>query len=172
MVALCRLLRCVLPQAAVAFGFILVVAGACPARADYFVDFHARGTNQLGHTFVVYGRMDAQSRVIEQHHAGLVPQTDGLAGVLLPVSARIEQEKDDTRLPTVALYRRKVSAADYARVSRLVAYMRRDTRQWSGVFLNCNDFGIQVAETLGLRRPPSLMPPSMWVGMLRLLNDN
>ena len=49
--------------------------------------------------------------------------------------------------------------------------LRGDERQWHLMFQNCNDFGIMVAEALGMRRPPSLMPPQLWVGLLRKFNE-
>ena len=49
--------------------------------------------------------------------------------------------------------------------------MKKSQRKWHLIFQNCNDFGIGIAEALGMRRPPSLMPPNVWISTLRLLNE-
>ena len=55
--------------------------------------------------------------------------------------------------PTI--YRREITAAEFARVSRAVRMLKATQRQWHLIFYNCNDFAIEIAEALGLRRPPS-----------------
>ena len=49
--------------------------------------------------------------------------------------------------------------------------MKQTQRAWHPIFQNCNDFGIAIAEALGMRRPPSLMAPNVWVSTLRMLNE-
>jgi hypothetical protein len=137
----------------------------------YFIDFRARRSSYIGHTYIVYFRVDASGRVIEKHHAGLIPEEDVWEGMIAPIRATIRRYKDDTRLPPTAIYRRQLTAAEFHRVGRAIRFLKARQRRWHAVFFNCNDFGIEIAEALGLRRPPSLLPPSMWVGTLRLLND-
>jgi hypothetical protein len=64
-----------------------------------------------------------------------------------------------------------LTAAEFNRVGRAVRLLKANERQWHLIFYNCNDFAIEIAEALGMRRPPSLLPPSVWVGSLRLLNE-
>lgn len=154
-------------MAGMAGGF---AAQAAPAGERYYIDFRARPSTYIGHTYVVYYRLDAGGRVIEQHHAGLIPEEDVWKGLLSPIRATIRKYKDDTRLPPTVVYRRQITAAQFHRVHRAVGFLRTRQRRWHVVFFNCNDFGIEVAEALGLVRPPSLLPPSMWVGTLRLMN--
>jgi hypothetical protein len=54
---------------------------------------------------------------------------------------------------------------------RAVRILKQSQRKWHPIFQNCNDFGIGIAEALGMRRPHSLMPPSVWVATLRMLNE-
>jgi hypothetical protein len=141
-----------------------------PAGERYFIDFRARPSTFIGHTFILYGRVDAQGRVLEHHVAGLIPETDGWRGLIVPIHASVRKYKDDTRrLPTV-IYRRPLNAIEYRRVQRAVRHMRAVAHQWHAIFFNCNDFAIEIAETLGMVRPPSLLPPSVWVAGLRALN--
>jgi hypothetical protein len=153
-------------------------ASAEPASAPqgdagerYFIEFRARPGPFIGHTYVVYGRTGMAGRVLDKHTAGLIPEGNPIVGAFLPVVGSVRQDKNDTRYAPNAVYRRSLSAAEYARVSRFVSMLRANEREWHLMFQNCNDFGIMVAEALGLRRPPSLMPPAMWVGLLRALNS-
>jgi len=163
----------VVARVLISAGWLLV--GAVMAHAQtggerYFIDFRARNATYIGHTYIVYFRVDAKGRVVEQHHTGLVPEENVWNGIVSPIRATIRKYKDDARLPTTMIYRRELSAAEYARVVRAVHFLQAHEHQWHLVFYNCNDFAIEVAEVLEMRRPPSLLPPSVWVGMLRILN--
>jgi hypothetical protein len=136
----------------------------------YFVEFRARPGPFIGHTYVVYGRTDAAGRIIDQRSEGLFPDGNAVVGAFVPVAGSVRYDKNDGKYAPNAIYRRPLSAAEYARVSRFVDALRASEHEWHLMFQNCNDFGINVAEALGLRRPPSLMPPAMWVGLLRALN--
>jgi hypothetical protein len=148
-------------------------ATADPRRAageSYFIDFRARPSTFIGHTFIIYGRVNANGRVTEHQYAGLIPEEDVWRGLLAPIRATVRKYKDDAgRKPTV-IYRRRLTPAEFDRVTRVVRLMKSAGRQWHVVFFNCNDFAIEVAEALGMARPPSLLPPSVWVAGLRALN--
>jgi hypothetical protein len=166
-----------LPLTIAALGGLLVTLVFCDAVAAksgerYFIEFRARASTHIGHTYVVYFRMSADVRPIERHYAGLIPEEDGWKGLLAPIRASIRKYKDDTRLPPTAIYRRQLTAAEFLRVARTVRVLKAHARQWHVIFFNCNDFAIEIAEVLGLRRPPSLMPPDVWVIGLRALNEN
>jgi hypothetical protein len=172
-------LRVASPARALIFaaaGWLLAVGFSGDAFAQqsgerYFIDFRARKSAHIGHTYLVYFRVDASGHVAEQHHAGLVPEEDVWNGVFSPIRAAIRKYKDDTRMPATAIYRRELSAAEFERVGRAVRMLKASEHRWHLIFYNCNDFAIEIAEALGLWRPPSLLPPSVWVGMLRKLNE-
>jgi hypothetical protein len=158
-----------------AAGWLLAVGFVGGAFAQpgerYFIDFRARNASHIGHTYLVYFRVDASGHVVEEHHAGLIPEEDVWNGVFSPIRAAIRKYKDDARMPTMMLYRRELSAAEFERVGRAVRMLKANEHRWHLIFYNCNDFAIEIAEALGLWRPPSLLPPSVWVGMLRTLNE-
>jgi len=159
-----------------AAGWLSIIAACDDALAQasadrYFIDFRARRSTYIGHTYIVYFRVDASGRIVEDHSDGLVPEEDVWNGLFSPIRATVREYKDDTRLPATVIYRRELSAAEFDRVSRVVRMLKASQRQWHLIFYNCNDFAIEVAEALGLWRPPSLMPPSVWVGTLRSLNE-
>ena len=159
-----------------AAGWLLAVgfngdAFAQQSGERYFIDFRARNSAHIGHTYLIYFRVNASGHVVEEHHAGLIPEEDVWNGVFSPIRAAIRKYKDDERMPTTMLYRRQLSAAEFDRVGRAVRMLKASEHRWHLIFYNCNDFAIEIAETLGLWRPPSLLPPSVWVGMLRTLNE-
>lgn len=158
-----------------AVGWLLAMGAVGDAFAQngerYFIDFRARNSTYIGHTYLVYFRVDASGQVAEQHHAGLIPEEDVWNGVFSPIRAAIRKYKDDERMPATMLYRRELSAAEFDRVGRAVRMLKASEHRWHLIFYNCNDFAIEIAEALGLWRPPSLLPPSVWVGMLRALNE-
>src|SRR3954463_15825477 len=155
-----------------AAGWLLALGFASDAFAQngerYFIDFRARNSAYIGHNYLIYFRVDASGRVVEQHHAGLIPEEDVWNGVFSPVRAAI---KDDERMPSTMLYRRELSAAEFDRVGRAVRMLKASEHRWHLIFYNCNDFAIEIAEAIGLWRPPSLLPPRIWVGRLRKLNE-
>ncbi len=161
----------------------LIVPALAPARAQdvsrdtgreqRFVDFRARPGALWGHTFILYGRVDPRGQRIELHRAGLYPD-DGQSGLILgsfvPVSATVRAVRDDfTEMPS-AIYRRKLSAAEYARLKATVARLRANEHRWHMLMYNCNDFSQDVAHALGLRTPPSILVPNAWVRALKVLN--
>jgi hypothetical protein len=148
----------------------VLAQSAASSGERYFIDFRARRSAYIGHTYIIYFRIDGAGRLVEEHHAGLVPEENVWNGVFSPIRAAIRKYKDDTRMPPTVIYRRELSAAEYARVQRTVRMLRANDHRWHVIFYNCNDFAIEIAEALGMRRPPSLMPPSMWVGMLKAIN--
>jgi hypothetical protein len=165
-----------------AFGCVVAFVAICnPATADpaqvtapggrYFIEFRARSSTYIGHTFIHYGRVDSDGRIVESSRAGLIPEVSAWKGLIFPVRGSIREYKDDTRLPTRVIYRRSLTAQEYARVAATVRRMQATEDLWHGVFFNCNDFAIEIAETLHMRRPPSLMPPDVWVDALRALNE-
>lgn len=158
-------------------GWLFALAGCGDAVAQssagerYFIDFRARQSTYIGHTYIVYFRVGADGRVAEEHHEGLIPEEDVWNGLFSPIRATIRKYKDDTRLPVTDIYRRELTAAEFVRVGRAVRMLRATQRRWHLIFYNCNDFAIEIAEALGLRRPPSLMPPNVWVSTMRALNE-
>jgi hypothetical protein len=111
------LLGCLL---AAPIGSDAVAAERPPTGEHYFIDFRSRPSTYIGHTYIVYGRVNASGRVIEKHHAGLIPEENVWKGIFSPIRATIRKYKDDTRLAPTVIYRRSMTAAEYHRVARTV----------------------------------------------------
>lgn len=171
-----RIAACVgLAVIAVLYGLVLAAGDARAQQqrqaGPYFVEFRARPSGDIGHNFIVYGRLDGNGRKIERHYAGLIPDVSGWHGLIRPVGARVGASAEDIHTPPLARYRRMLSADEYALLRAKVRRMRATVHRWHAMFFNCNDFSIAIADTLGLRRPPNLIPPQAWVLGLRALNE-
>ena len=103
-----------------------------------------------------------------------LPRAGGQAGLILgslvPVQSSVRGVRDDFIEHPTNVYRRRLSAAQYARLMRVVGGLRRSDREWDLLFKNCNDFAITVAKGMGMATPPSWLLPYYFVGGLRLLN--
>ncbi len=144
-------------------------------RAGYFVDFRSRPAYLFGHSFIVYGRLDERGKPVETHRAGIYP-IDGQAGLIMgsvwPVRASVRGVDEDYKERASNSYRRRLSAAQYAKLLRVVGGLKRSEREWNLLFKNCNDFAIEVAKGMDMTTPPSWLPPYYFVDGLRLLNGS
>jgi hypothetical protein len=148
-----------------------VAAQQASGSDRYFIEFRSRPSTYIGHTYIIYGRTDATGRILDVRYAGLIPEVDAWKGLIVPVAGSVRKYEDDTLLKPDTIYGRSLTAAEYAAVARTVRIMQQTQRHWHVIFQNCNDFAIEIAEALGMRRPHSVMPPSVWVSTLRLLNE-
>ena len=143
-------------------------------RGGYFVDFRSRPAYLFGHSFIVYGQLDAHGKPADTRRAGIYP-TDGQAGLIMgslwPVQASVRGVDDDYKERPSNIYRRRLSAAQYARLLRVVGGLKRSDREWNLLFKNCNDFAIEVAKGMDMTTPPSWLPPYYFVAGLRALNS-
>jgi hypothetical protein len=145
------------------------------SQPGYFVDFRSRPGYLFGHSYIVYGRLNERGRPVNTHLAGIYP-IDGQAGLILgsvlPVRASVRGVEDDYKERPSNSYRRRLDAAQYARLVRVVGGLKKSEREWDLLFKNCNDFSIAVAKGMDMTTPPSWLMPYYFVDGLRLLNDH
>ena len=148
------------------------LAETASAQPDerHFIEFRARPSTYIGHTFIRYGYTDGAGRLVEANRVGLIPEEDAWKGLVFPVRGTIREYKDDRLLPSTVIYRRSITAAEYTRLVVTVRRMQAHEHLWHGFFFNCNDFAIAIAQLLHMRHLPSLTPPDVWVQALRALN--
>ena len=155
----------------------LLIAVSLPAAAAaasrYVVEFRARDGGVFGHTYVAYGLTDRDGRLRRPHYAGFYPsgvlsQTALLAIFVTP--AKVRSEPWDKTKRTEMVYRRALSARDYARLVRDVDDLRRIRPFWHLILYNCNSFAADVARWMGLRVPSTLQVPKDFVQQLYVLN--
>jgi hypothetical protein len=151
------------------------VAACEPSHAGtdphhYFIDFRARAGSPIGHTFIVYGTLDRHGRILESHYVGLIPDR-GWKPLVAVVHAAVTGSWHDMNLPPIAVYRRRLGGAEYAKVIFAVRHLRSTEHRWHVLFFNCNEFAGAIAEAVGLRRPPGFIPPEIYIAGLRTLNE-
>jgi hypothetical protein len=136
----------------------------------YFVEFHARqGLTVFGHTYIVYGRLNARGTIVARHVVGF---SDGDNGTVRLYAARGlvgPLKRDLSHLPT-ASYRRHLTPAQFFQLNLKIVQIQQAQPPYHLFFFNCTDFAGEIAEAIGLRRPPGLMVPTAYVVWLRALN--
>lgn len=139
----------------------------------YFVDFRARAGSITGHTFIVFGRLSRDGRLVSIRNADVYPvdpQAGSVVGTFAPVRGTVRVRDGDSKRVASINYRRYLTAVEFARLQAAIRHEQRVDRQWSLLLFNCNDFAINIARALGLRPPPSLLLPATFVATMRLLN--
>lgn len=140
----------------------------------YFVEFRSRPGYLFGHTYLVYGRTDGRGRRMTEKYAGSYP-LDGQRGLIIgsvvPVPSSVRGVKEDYEERPSNIYRRKLSAAQYARLKAVIKHVSADDKHWNLLFANCNDFAIEVARGMGMSSPPSWVMPRDFIAGLRYMNE-
>lgn len=140
----------------------------------YYVEFRSRPGYLFGHTYLVYGRTDGRGHRLSGKYAGAYP-LDGQRGLIIgsvvPVPSSIRGVKEDYEMRPSNIYRRKLTAAQYARLTAVINHLSADDKHWNLLFANCNDFAIQVAHGMGMTTPPSWALPEVFIAGLRKMNE-
>ena len=146
--------------------------GAIPR--PYYIEFRVAQIGAYGHSYVAYGRLNAQGQPIEWHYADLHPVGNYALmaiGHIVPVPATAEWDADVLKLPVSASYRRKLNSAEYKRLVLAIQRARSaDHTYWNAVTNNCNHFVGSLAKEIGLRSPSTAQPSYTFVPELRELN--
>ena len=87
------------------------------------------------------------------------------------VRGHVTQKREDPRVPTLAVFRRKLNAAEYAHLQLTVARLKASQHSWHMWLYNCNDFAAQVAREMGMVSPLPWMLPTTYVHSLRAINE-
>jgi hypothetical protein len=136
----------------------------------YFVEFRARGgLTAFGHAYVVYGRLNAQGKIVAQQVVGF-SDGDRRATHVFALRASLAPLEQDLKNPSTVVYRRRLSASQFLQLNEKILQVRRARPPYHMFFFNCTDFAGELAEAVGLRRPPSFLFPAAYVSWLRALN--
>jgi hypothetical protein len=152
------------------------VAQSAPQQGrPYYIEYRGRTGGVLGHAYITYGRLDGRGRPAETRYAGFYPRDDYeealmTFGPLVAAPAYIGVDKKDRVTPPSAVYRRNLTAREYAHLQFVLRQMRMSRLIWHLAFNNCNDFVGQVAKEMGLVIPPAWDPPNLYINGLRALN--
>ena len=146
------------------------------AAQRYFIEFRSRTAVSYGRAFVVFGKLDAQGRIVESDIAVLHPATDSsipyALGHLIPVPAETGPSfGDDDEQYVTARYRILLNEAEYNRVVTYIRQLQASSRVWHAVFNSCVTFIKDIAQFMGLQTPrSSVLYPETFVNDLREMN--
>jgi hypothetical protein len=169
-IALLLMYLCVSGAAGIVGGKVARAATVAP----YYVEFRAVEIGVYGHSYIAYGRLNANGQPSSVQYADFHPKGGNVGlvvGHLLPVGAAVVPEKETFSLPIVARYRHPLSEAEYRKLLAALAQQQTNPHLWNAIVNNCNTFVGEMAKAVGLRAPPSLMFAYQFVPALRSLNE-
>lgn len=146
-----------------------------PAPASYYVEFRVAQIGLYGHSYAVYGRLNANGQPADAHYADLHPTGSYLlmaVGHVVPVPANTTWNPEVLTLPVASSYRRKLNAAEYQKLLLAVKRARANKQPtWNALTNNCNHFIAQLANAVGLKTPSDLKVSYTFVPAIREMNE-
>lgn len=166
----------------ITFVMAMLLFGLSPLRAEpqaggvggYFVEFRAAEIGVYGHSYVAFGRLNANGRPVSAQYADFHPVSGNLGmavGHFLPVPSAMTPDKTTFALPLTTVFRRRIGAADYRRLIAAIAAERARARPWNAIVYNCNDFVADIARAVGLHAPSTMLFANAFVSLLKDMND-
>ena len=148
---------------------------SAPTTGAYYIEFRVAQIGAYGHSYVAYGRLNAQGRPAEFRYADLHPIGNYALmalGHLVPVPATTKWDPDDEKQPVSASWQRKLTAAEYNKLLAAVQRSRVNANPtWNAVANNCNHYVADLAKAIGLRAPSDFQVSYTFIPALRDLND-
>lgn len=185
-----RLSRSALLVGAAALGSLalLAVEPASAARGDgarsarttqsgrYAIEFRSRYALSYGHTFIMYGRLNAKGQLVDRVVAGLHPKGDSpqpwMLGHLVPVPSETGPSDGDLEDEYVsARYRVEVSEPEFRRIVAYIKDKQARSPTWHAVFNNCSSWVADVGRYMGLQAPNSMLMPADFINTMRKMNE-
>jgi hypothetical protein len=155
-----------------------VTAAACKPEPGkpYFVEFRSRTAASYGHTFVFFGRLGAPGKFGKFQVAGLHPKGDDPAvyikGHMVPVPSDTGVSYGDLdEQYMTARYCVVLNEAEYNKVAAFIKKLQATSPEWHAPTKNCNSFAGDIAKSMGLKAPPSLLYPERFIKTLRDMNN-
>ena len=147
-----------------------------PADKPYFIEFRARNADSYGHTFSIYGRVNANGKVGAFTVAGLHPISESpvpwMIGHLMAVPSETgasDGDMDDQYV--LARFHVALSAEEFKKVVAYVKEHQKNSPMWHAVLYNCNAWVGDVAKFMGMDVPASpLLMPADYINSLKKLN--
>jgi hypothetical protein len=144
----------------------------------YYIEFRARSAQSYGHTFSIYGRLNASGQIATKTVSGLHPATESpvpwMIGhfVLVPSeTGASDGDKEDQYV--TARFRMNLSADEYKKVVGYIKSLEAKSPVWHAVLYNCNAYVGDIAKFMGMEVPSSTMlMPAAYINELKQLNIN
>jgi len=157
------------------------LTGAPPSAATskpYYIEFRARSAQSYGHTFSIYGRLNAQGKIVTKTVAGLHPFTESplpwMVGHLIMVPSETgASDGDNEDQYVIARFRMALNAAEYQKVTTFIKELQKKSPVWHAALYNCNAFVGDIARFMGLETPmSSWLQPENYINGIRDLNKS
>jgi hypothetical protein len=146
------------------------------ASSGYYVEFRAARIGTYGHSYVVYGRLNARGEPADFHYTDRHPVGNyGLMalGHVLPVPANTTWNPEVLQLPVSSSYRHRLTAGQYHNLVRAVRLAQAEKAPtWNAIANNCNHYAAMLARAAGLKAPENLQLSYDFVPTMRDLNTH
>ena len=150
-------------------------ASTAQTATPYYIEFRVARIGTYGHSYAMYGRLNAQGRPAETRYTDLHPRGNYALmalGHLLPVPANTQWDPEVATLPISASYRRKLTQAQYKNLLAAIQRSKAEQRYWNAVTNNCNHYVGELARAVGLRTPGNFQVSYAFIPALRDLNES
>jgi len=147
-------------------------AVAAPLAKPYYIEFRARNADSYGHTFAIYGRLNANGRIQTKTVVGLHPATESpipwMIGHVVMVPSETGASDGDTEDQYVlARFQVVLSADEYKKVVGFIKNLQSKSPVWHAVLYNCNAFVGDIARFMGMEAPASsMLMPAAYINSL------
>jgi hypothetical protein len=153
----------------------LATATASNKSSGHFIEFRSRYALTYGHTYVVFGRVDAKGNMIQREVAGLAPaSTDPgpyVIGHFVPVPATTgETDGDLEEQYRSASWRVMLTDTEYDDVVAFIRKQQASSHLWQATVDNCNNWVGQIASHMGYKTPGIWLRPQQFITELREMN--
>jgi hypothetical protein len=153
-----------------------VVVAQQPNKAGrYFIEYRSRYAYTYGHSYVVFGTLDARGRMVKPEVAGLAPKSNDpavyMAGHMLPVESSTGWTDGDLEPEYMSAYWRvMLSEAEYRKVVAYIRKLQASSPVWHASLYNCNAFVGDIARSMGYKTPFHWLVPQEYITKLRKMN--
>jgi hypothetical protein len=153
----------------------VVVAQQPNTARRYFIEFRSRYAYTYGHSYVVFGTLDARGRMVKPEVAGLAPKSDDpsvyMAGHVLPVESSTGWTDGDLEPEYMSAYWRvMLSEPEYRKVVAYIRKLQASSPVWHASLYNCNAFVGDIAKSMGYSTPFHWLVPQEYITKLRKMN--
>ncbi len=140
-----------------------------------FIEFRSRYALTYGHTYVVFGSVDKNGRMINPDVAGLAPASEDAApyviGHFIPVPATTGPTDGDLEEQyRSASWRVMLTDAEYDSTVAYIRGLQARSRLWEATVYNCNAFVADIAKHMGYKTPGIWLRPQQFITNLREMN--
>lgn len=153
----------------------LASATASNKSGGHFIEFRSRYALTYGHTYVVFGRVDAKGTMIQREVAGLAPASMDAApyviGHFVPVPATTgETDGDLEEQYRSASWRVMLTDSEYDDVVAFIRKQQASSHLWQATVDNCNNWVGEIARHMGYKTPGIWLRPQQFITELREMN--